>query len=96
MKVGTTPVLTEKQRNDTLKSCFLHPSTPKSKKIAAMQAAAKHFGIKIKTSYKGKYDEVLTMMTNWDNYDMVNEWIFKKYGFTLGVCNAKIYIHPNY
>jgi hypothetical protein len=96
MKVGTTPVLTEAQRSKVLESCFLKPSTLKAKKIEAINAASEFFGIKTKVRHKGKYDEEIVLMTNWENIDTVLDWVYNNYKFSLGSFNGKINVHPNY
>lgn len=95
--VGTTPVLTEKKRASVLKSCFGNDGVNRDpkKKMEAFQKAAKKFNLKIKIEYKGHYDEKVVLMTNYDNYDEVGDYL-RGMNIAFGTVDGKLSFHPNW
>ena len=97
MKIGTTRVLTEKQRDKVLLSCFGNDGRIRDngKRLVAFQEASKVFNVKLRTVHKGHYDERIELMTNFDNYDEVGDYL-RDQNIAFSTVNAKIGFHPNH
>lgn len=89
--VGTTPVLNEKQRASLLKSCFGNDGLTRDadKRMKAFEKAAKKFNLKIKIEHKGRYEEKVVLMTNFNNYDEVGDYL-RNMNIAFGVVDGKI------
>ncbi len=94
---GTTPVLTPSQRDQVMKSIFQNDGMKRTfeARLDAFKKACEKFGLKIKVSRKGTYDERYTLSTNWDNCDDVLDYI-QGLGVSIGSVNGKVEFVSHY
>jgi len=97
MKVGTTPVLTQSQRDEIWAICMQPTGRKRDAKsrMVALREAAANFGLKIKVKFKGHHDEETILQTNYENCDVVQKWIEENFNVPAPISCGKIFFFSN-